>query len=89
MGLSELLGGIGLIVPALSRIRPGLTVLAAAGLTIVMLLATFYHLVRGEIGALGVTLPLAIASAFIAWGRGARRRSSPGVPHVPHSPERL
>ena len=72
IGACELLGAIGLIVPAVTRIRPGLTPLAAAGLTLVMALAVPFHVARGEFPALTVVLPLGALAAFVAWGRWKR-----------------
>ena len=69
IGVSELLGGIGLILPAATRIRPGLTALAGAGLATVMLLAAIFHASRGEAMALPVNLVLGGLAAFVAWGR--------------------
>jgi putative oxidoreductase len=69
IGVSELLGAIGLILPAATRIRPMLTPLAAAGLVVVMLLAAAFHLSRGEAGALPINLTLGALAAFVAWGR--------------------
>ena len=43
-GAAEILGGLGLILPGLTRIKTWLTPLAALGLTLVMILAIFYHL---------------------------------------------
>jgi putative oxidoreductase len=77
IGVSELLGALGLILPAVTRILPRLTALAALGLTVVMVLATGYHLSRGEAGALPVTLGLGALSAFVAWGRGRRAPVAP------------
>jgi uncharacterized membrane protein YphA (DoxX/SURF4 family) len=72
IGASELLGALGLLLPALTRIVPRLTALAALGLTTIMVLATAYHLSRGEGGALPVTIGLGALAAFVAWGRGRR-----------------
>src|SRR5688500_1026583 len=47
IGVSELAGAIGLILPSLTRIKPGLTPLAAAGLVVVMVLAALFHIPRG------------------------------------------
>ena len=69
IGVSELLGAIGLILPAALKIRPQLTTLAAAGLTTIMLLANLMHIYRGEYFVLPMTLlPFAMA-AFVAYGR--------------------
>jgi putative oxidoreductase len=69
IGVSELAGAIGLVLPAATRIKPQLTPLAAAGLVVVMLLAAVFHIVRGEFGALPFNIGLGAAAAFVAWGR--------------------
>lgn len=67
IGTAEVLGVIGVLVPALTRIKPMLTPLAAAGLATIMILATGFHLSRGEpfIG----TAIFAVIGIFVAWGR--------------------
>ena len=69
IGACETAGAIGLVLPALTGIQPGLTPLAAVGLTTLMSLASIFHFGRGEFGMLLGTVPLALACAFIAWGR--------------------
>jgi uncharacterized membrane protein YphA (DoxX/SURF4 family) len=69
IGVSELAAGIGLILPAITRIRPLLTPLAAAGLVLVMTLATLFHLARGEAHVIPINLAFAALAAFVAWGR--------------------
>jgi putative oxidoreductase len=69
IGVSELLGGLGLILPAATRIKPGLTPLAAAGLATVMVLAAIFHVSRGEFGGLPVNFVMGGLMAFVAWGR--------------------
>lgn len=69
---AELAGAVGVLLPALTRIRPGLTPLAATGLLVVMLLATAFHVARGEIEALPFPLVLGGLAAFVAWGRTLR-----------------
>lgn len=69
IGLAELLGGLGLILPAALRIRPGLTPLAAAGLVIIMIGATVITLVGG-LGAMAlIPLVTGLLAAFVAYGR--------------------
>jgi putative oxidoreductase len=68
-GGAEILGGLGLILPSVTRIKTWLTPLAALGLSIVMVLAIFYHLQRGETMNIGFNVVLAALSAFIAYGR--------------------
>jgi uncharacterized membrane protein YphA (DoxX/SURF4 family) len=69
IGTVELLGALGLVLPAATRILPWLTPLAAAGLATDMLLASAFHVSRGEPP---VTLVLLALSAFVAWGRFRR-----------------
>ncbi|MFZ4620649.1 MAG: DoxX family protein [Bacteroidota bacterium] len=69
IGISELLGAAGLILPAALKIRPALTTLAAAGLAVIMLLANIFHISRGEFMALPFTLVMFVLVAFIAYGR--------------------
>lgn len=69
IGISELLGAVGIVLPALTRIKPGLTALAAAGLATVMLFALVFHVQRGEIGMVPVVLILGGLALFVAVGR--------------------
>lgn len=69
IGISELLGGIGLLFPSILRIKPILTPLAALGLFIVMVLALAYHIYKGENNLLGINLILGAIALFIGWGR--------------------
>lgn len=70
VGISELLGALGLIIPLVTGILPWLTVLAAAGLTLVQLLAIFTeHLPRKEYNVIPVNLVLIAISVFIVFGR--------------------
>jgi uncharacterized membrane protein YfcA len=63
------LGGIGLILPGLVRIRPSLTPLAAAGLVIIMIGATVITLVGGDLLAALIPLAVGLLAAFVAYGR--------------------
>jgi hypothetical protein len=69
IGLAEVLGGIGLILPRLLGNRPGLTPLAAAGLVIIMIGATVLTL--QSMGVTMALIPLAagLLAAFVAYGR--------------------
>ena len=69
-GVAELLGGIGLVLPWLTRIKPNLTSLAAAGLVIIMIGATVVTLMTGQIAFALLPLVTGILCAFVAYGRG-------------------
>ena len=64
----EIIGAVGLILPSLLRIRPGLTPLAAAGLIIVMIGATLISLKMGIVMAL-MPFVVGLLAAFVAYGR--------------------
>lgn len=69
IGLAELAGALGLILPAATGLAPVLTPLAAAGLALLMVLAALTHLRRNEPAAIALNAALLIAAAIIAWGR--------------------
>jgi len=69
IGLAEVAGGLGLILPAATRIMPHLTKWAAAGLFVIMVLAAGVHIVRGEFEVVPVNLVLFALAAFVIWGR--------------------
>ena len=70
IGVAELLGGLGLILPSLLRIRPGLTPLAAAGLVIIMIGAVVITLAGGvDVGLAAIPGVTGLLAAFVAYGR--------------------
>jgi DoxX-like family len=72
IGVAEVLGAVGLILPQLLNIRPGLTPLAAAGLVIIMIGATVVNVgnvAAGGIAPALITPILGLLSAFVAYGR--------------------
>jgi uncharacterized membrane protein len=68
-GTAEILGGLGLILPAVTKIQTRLVPLAAAGLILVMVGAIVYHLSRGEFLNIGMNVLLIVILGFIAYGR--------------------
>ncbi len=77
IGLSELLGAIGILLPSALRRMPMLSVAAAAGLVTVQILAAIFHATRGEFSMIGMNVILAAIAAFVAWGRATRARIQP------------
>jgi hypothetical protein len=70
VGIAEILGPIGLILPMLTGILPWLTPLAAIGLAIIQVLAIGFHARRGETAkTLPANLVLLALSLFVVWGR--------------------
>lgn len=70
IGLSEVAGALGVILPAATRIKPILSPIAAVGLVTIMILATGVHLMHGEPPIANVVL--GGLAAFVAWGRFKR-----------------
>lgn len=77
IGLSELCGGLGMVLPSLTRIRPRLTPLAALGLITIMGLAAIFHLTRGEAPLAAGVMVIALPVVFVAWGRTKKAPITP------------
>jgi uncharacterized membrane protein YphA (DoxX/SURF4 family) len=69
IGALEVLGAIGVVVPALTGIVPWLTPLAALGLVLLMIGAALTHLRRTEYGYIAMNAVLLVLAAFVAYGR--------------------
>ena len=69
IGLVELLGAVGLVVPAAVHIAPILVPLAAVGLALVMVGAVVVHARRKEPMNIAVNVVLIALAVFVAWGR--------------------
>lgn len=69
IGVAEVLGAIGLIVPGVTHIAPILVPLAALGLVIAMAGAIVYHLTHNEASHVVGPVILLVLAAVIAYGR--------------------
>jgi len=69
LGVAEIAAAIGLTLPGLARVKPWLVAWAAGGIMIVMISATGYHIVRGEISSAAVTFVLLLMATFVAYMR--------------------
>ncbi len=69
LGVAEVLAAVGLTLPGLTRTQPWLVTWAAAGIMIVMVSATIFHAVRGEISSAAITLLLLAMATFVAYMR--------------------
>ena len=69
IGACELAGAVGIVLPALTRIQPWLTPLAALGFVAIQVLAICFHLMRAEIHGLPMNAVLLALAAFVVWGR--------------------
>src|SRR5947209_2584019 len=69
IGVAEVLAAVGLTLPGITRIQPWLVSWAAAGLMIVMISATIFHITRGEISSAITTAILFVVVTFVAYMR--------------------
>ena len=77
LGVAEVLAAVGLTLPGLTRILPGLVPAAAAGVMIVTVSATALHLWRSEISSAVTTFVLLLIATFVAYGRWRRMPIAP------------
>ncbi|WP_026531527.1 DoxX family protein [Arthrobacter sp. H41] len=69
-GVAEILGALGLILPAVFNIATFLVPLAAAGLALVMVLSIIFHLSRGE-KSFAINIVALLLAVFVTWGRSS------------------
>ena len=72
IGYAEIAGGLGLVIPAVTRMAPWLTSLAALGLATIMILAIPFHVLRGEAGVVWMHALFGALAVVVAWGRWRR-----------------
>jgi hypothetical protein len=72
LGLMDLIGAMGLILPSLLRIKPQLTAWSAVCVVVLMLCAIVFHISRGEAPVIGVNIFYVVIALFIAWGRSKK-----------------
>ena len=78
LGVAEILGAVGLILPSIARIQPRLTVAAAICLAILQVIAICLHATRGETAqTIGLNIILLGLAVFVAWGRSVKAPISP------------
>jgi uncharacterized membrane protein YphA (DoxX/SURF4 family) len=69
VGVAEILAAVGLTLPGFTRIQPWLVSWAAAGIMIVMVCATIFHVSRGEVSSAVTTMVLLAMATFVAYMR--------------------
>jgi hypothetical protein len=82
LGTAEVLAAIGLTLPGITRIQPQLVPAAAAGLMIVMICATIWHIVRAEFSSAIITMILFALLTCVAY---MRSKVMPIRPRAVHS----
>ncbi|MFT3770975.1 MAG: DoxX family protein [Minicystis sp.] len=78
-GVIDLCGGIGVVLPSLTRIKPGLGVLAALGCAALQVSAIVFHISRGEAANTPFNVLLVALALFVFWGRRYRAPIAPRV----------
>ena len=68
-GIVDLLAGIGIVLSALLRIQPKLTIYAAYGIIVLLIAASIFQILRGEISGIGFNIFMVLLGLFIAWAR--------------------
>ncbi|RRB06675.1 DoxX family protein [Larkinella rosea] len=71
-GVFDFLGAVGILLPSLLRIKPGLTPIAAVAIIVQMIAASIFHISRGEAAGIAPNIVFALLAAFIAWGRSKK-----------------
>jgi hypothetical protein len=79
VGVAEVAAAVGLTIPGLTRIQPWLVPAAAAGLMVVMVSATVFHVARGEMSSAATTVLLLAMATFVAY---MRARTAPIRPRT-------
>jgi hypothetical protein len=69
LGVAEIAAAVGVTIPGLTRVQPRFVPLAAAGIMIVMIAATIFHLQRSEWSSAVITLVLLLMATFVAYAR--------------------
>ena len=69
LGVAEIAAAVGLTLPGITRIQPSMVVYAALGIMVVMVSATIWHLMRGEISSALITLVLLGMATTVAYWR--------------------
>lgn len=77
IGAVDLAGGLGILLPSLTRILPRLTVAAALGCVVLQVFALTFHLWRGEAMLTPLNIVLLSLSAFVLWGRAVKAPIAP------------
>jgi len=69
LGVAEVLAAVGLTLPGVTRVYPWLVPCAAAGIMIVMISATMFHIMRGEVSSSIITAVLLVLATSVAYMR--------------------
>ncbi len=77
LGVAEVAAAVGLILPGITRVLPSMIGWAVVGIMVVMISATLYHAVRGEISSAIITAILLVMAGYVAYARWWRYPIAP------------
>lgn len=77
MGLVDFAGGLGMLLPTLTRIKPNLAYVAAGCAVLLQICAIIFHVSRGEANLIPMNFIFLFLAAFIYWGRSKKAIVSP------------
>jgi uncharacterized membrane protein YphA (DoxX/SURF4 family) len=86
LGIAEMLGAVGILLPGITRVMPRLTEVSAACFAFVSVSATVWHVVRGETSSALITTALLVVTALVAYGRWRVRPIQPRASAARRSP---
>ena len=72
LGIVEILGGIGIFLPSMLRIKPQLAIFATLGMIFLMISAIIFHVMRGESAVIGFNFIVIALAGFVYWGRSKK-----------------
>lgn len=71
-GIVDLLGGIGIVLPSILRLKPALTIYTGYGIIALMIAASVFHISRGEAPQIGFNIFVGVVAGFIVWARSRK-----------------
>jgi len=69
-GISDVLLGIGILLPSLLKIKPRWVIYSAIGIVLLMVSAAVFHISRGEISDIGINIFVLLLAGFVIWVKG-------------------
>ncbi|WP_282638692.1 DoxX family protein [Sphingobacterium thalpophilum] len=66
-GVFDILGGVGVVLPSLLKVKPQWTLYAAIGIILLMFSAAIFHIARGEVSDIGINVFVIILAGVVSW----------------------
>ena len=72
LGIIDLIGAVGIILPSLLKVKPKLAPIAALGTILLMVSAIVFHIIRNEASVIGFNFVMIVFATFVYWGRSKK-----------------